>query len=521
MNKSILTAAALAAFTACQAPKGTQQVSKSPSNILDKEIVSKYMNTITPEDLKEHLMTFASDEFEGRETGERGQKVAADYLTKFYFEQGLAGPVAGVPNPYLQKFTLNSVQVNDYTVETKHHKGENFEDFVAYGNFNAEAIDTEYVFLGTGTEADFSTLSMEGKVAVILDASEGKRSDTRAKITLAKSKGAKAIMIVMGSDQEFASRAKFFRQYSAKPSLSFDDAKSSDFGILFSSPKGVKKLFGLGEDVSLAEVASSQEFKAANYVVEGKLGAKLNVGKVHTENVMAFMEGTDLKDEVVVISSHYDHVGINDGEVYNGADDDGSGTTGVLEIAEAFVTAAKEGYRPRRSVLFLNFTGEEKGLLGSEYYSDNPIIPLEKTIVDLNVDMIGRIDEAHKDNPNFIYIIGSDMLSSGLHQLHEEVAKEAVPNIELDYKYNDKNDPNRFYYRSDHYNFAKHNIPVIFYFNGTHEDYHQATDTPDKIAYEQQALRAKLIFATAWEIANRNEKPVVDKAPAESEAKQN
>jgi len=179
-------------------------------------------------------------------------------------------------------------------------------------------------------------------------------------------------------------------------------------------------------------------------------------------------------------------------------------------MVEAFAEAAKNGYRPRRSILFMTVTGEEKGLLGSSYYSDNPIFPLDKTVTNLNIDMVGRVDPDRADDPSYIYIIGSTMLSSDLHKISESVAGKFVSDLELDYKYNSKDDPQRFYYRSDHYNFAKHNIPIIFYFNGTHEDYHRPSDTPDKIEYELMEKRAKLVFVTAWEIANRDEAPVVD-----------
>ncbi len=236
-------------------------------------------------------------------------------------------------------------------------------------------------------------------------------------------------------------------------------------------------------------------------------------GKVKpTENVVAFIKGSEKPEEVLVISSHYDHVGMDDaGNIYNGADDDGSGTVGVLEIAEAFVQAQKDGFTPKRSILFLNVTGEEKGLVGSKFYTDEPIFPLENTVANLNIDMIGRIDPAHEGNDNYVYLIGSDKLSTDLHNLSEAVNKKYV-NMDLDYKYNDENDPNRFYYRSDHYNFAKNNIPIIFYFNGTHADYHKPTDTPDKIEYDLLAKRTQLVFLTAWEIANRDARLVVDKS---------
>ncbi len=231
-----------------------------------------------------------------------------------------------------------------------------------------------------------------------------------------------------------------------------------------------------------------------------------------SENVLAFIEGTEKPEEIIVISAHYDHVGIDQsGNIYNGADDDGSGTVSVLEIAEAFMKAKKDGLGPKRSILFLHVTGEEKGLYGSRYYTENPVFPLENTVTNLNIDMIGRIDKNHEseEKNNYIYLIGSDRLSTDLHNISEE-ANTKYTKLDLDYTYNAKNDPNRFYFRSDHYNFAKHNIPIIFYFNGVHEDYHKPTDTPDKIEYELMTKRAQLTFYTAWEVANRLERIVVD-----------
>ena len=230
-----------------------------------------------------------------------------------------------------------------------------------------------------------------------------------------------------------------------------------------------------------------------------------------SQNVLAFIKGSEKPDEIIVLSAHYDHVGIENGEVYNGADDDGSGTVALIEIAKAFQKAKKQGNGPKRSILFLHVTGEEIGLYGSRYYTENPLFPLSNTVVNLNVDMIGRIGSEKEGNDNYVYLIGSDKLSQELHDVSEEVNKRYT-NLELDYTYNDDNDPNRFYYRSDHYNFAKNDIPVIFYFNGTHKDYHKHTDTPDKIEYELLAKRSRLIFLTAWELANREERIKLDKS---------
>jgi hypothetical protein len=246
----------------------------------------------------------------------------------------------------------------------------------------------------------------------------------------------------------------------------------------------------------------------AEFMKRGFTSSKLN----DSENIWAFIEGTEKPKEIVVISAHYDHVGMKNGEVYNGADDDGSGTVAVLEIAKAFAEAKKAGHGPKRSILFLHVTGEELGLHGSRYYSENPLFPLDKTVVDINIDMIGRRDNLNKHDKegNYIYVIGSDRLSSELHTINEEVNNKFV-NLKLDYKYNDRNDPERIYFRSDHYNFAKKGIPSIFFFNGVHADYHKETDTAEKIEYDLLTRRAKLAFGLAWEIANREKRIVVDK----------
>ncbi len=241
------------------------------------------------------------------------------------------------------------------------------------------------------------------------------------------------------------------------------------------------------------------------------LNAIRNENLPDSENIWAYIEGSEKPNEVIVISAHYDHIGIKNGEIYNGADDDGSGTVALLEIAQAFSKAKKEGHGPKRSLLFLHVTGEEHGLLGSSYYSQNPLFPLANTITNINIDMIGRHDEFHNDSSNYVYIIGSDFLSTDLYTICENANKNYV-NLFLDYKFNAKTDPNRFYYRSDHYNFAKNGIPSVFLFTGVHADYHKATDEVDKIEFDALAKRTQLAFTIAWELANRENRPVVDKS---------
>jgi hypothetical protein len=240
------------------------------------------------------------------------------------------------------------------------------------------------------------------------------------------------------------------------------------------------------------------------------LNAKRDEGLADSENIWAFIEGSEKPTEIIVVSAHYDHVGVKDGDVYNGADDDGSGTVALLEIAEAFELAKKEGHGPKRSIIFLHVTGEEHGLHGSRFYSENPLFPLANTIADINIDMIGRRDEAHADSNNYVYLIGADRLSTDLHNICL-AANDKYTQLNLDFKYNDPMDPNHFYERSDHYNFAKNGVPSVFLFNGVHADYHKKSDTPDKIEYDALAKRAQLAFTIAWELANRKNRPVVDK----------
>ncbi|WP_333661144.1 M20/M25/M40 family metallo-hydrolase [Chishuiella changwenlii] len=282
-----------------------------------------------------------------------------------------------------------------------------------------------------------------------------------------------------------------------------------------------------GPEMEGRNAASAGEIKAGNYISNyykelGINGPNNNYFQLIPEgtfprvkgemrNVMGFIQGSEKPEEILVVSAHYDHEGIKNGKLYAGADDDGSGTVGVMEVARIFREAEKKGIRPKRSILFLHVSGEEKGLLGSKYYSDHPIFPLANTIADINIDMIGRIDYEHnKDTKDFLYVIGSNMLSTDLYNAVKKANQDL--GINLDYRYDDPNDPNRFYYRSDHYNFAKHNVPSVFFFNGVHDDYHQPGDTPDKIEYDLLKRRTQLTFNTAWILANAENRPVVDKA---------
>lgn len=319
-----------------------------------------------------------------------------------------------------------------------------------------------------------------------------------------------------------------FAQSDAKPVVVFTKYKNS---ISASDLKNHLTIVA-SDEMEGRETGSTGQKKAGKYLIEqykknginstkdtkdyyqkvpaAYMNAEDNENLPDSENILAFIKGTEKPDEIVVVSAHYDHVGIKRGEIYNGADDDGSGTVALLEIAQAFELAKKDGNGPKRSILFLHVTGEEHGLHGSRYYSEHPVFPLENTIADVNIDMIGRRDSNHKYSNNYIYLIGSDYLSTDLYNICEEANKKSV-NITLDYTFNDKNDPNRFYYRSDHYNFAKNGIPSVFLFNGVHADYHQKTDEVSKIEFDALCKRTQLAFSIVWELSNRENRPFVDK----------
>ena len=255
-----------------------------------------------------------------------------------------------------------------------------------------------------------------------------------------------------------------------------------------------------------AAEGTNNYFQEMTLKVDGKM--------VSTENVAAIIKGSEFPDEYIVLTSHLDHIGIEGGQINNGADDDGSGTVTMLEIAEALQIGLENGFSPKRSIVFLHVTGEEEGLLGSAYYTENPLYPLQQTIVNLNIDMIGRNDSLHDSDEDYLYLIGSDILSQDLHDISISINKR-YSNLDLDFRYNDpllkvyergRHYANRYYYRSDHYNFAKNDIPVIFYFSGTHDDYHLPTDTVEKINYPLLAKRARFIFHTLWELANREDR---------------
>tara|TARA_R110002074_G_scaffold115309_5_gene246136 strand:+ start:13764 stop:15329 length:1566 start_codon:yes stop_codon:yes gene_type:complete len=517
--KKALTLLVTLALSCNSSQKTVKEATSETVSDVASEIT--FAESITENELKEHLYTYASDEFEGRETGEPGQKMAIAYIKAEY--EKLKIPAAKANGDYFQEVPLeiSKLPIGKLSLEGKDFPiGEHVLTFSA-----ANTSSNEIVYVGFGIEdsnyTNYNGIDVAGKI-VLLKSGEPKNTDGTYKIS-----GTSETSIWSNMSESLTKRIQIAVDKGATGVLYYDTENFNRFKRRFESMKSnnngrmelvdnsVAEFYSLFIDQILAkEILSSIDTDDTSKILAKSLQLSFESSndKITSENVAAFIKGTEKPNEYLVISSHLDHIGISpNGEINNGADDDGSGTVALLEIAEAFKLAADAGKGPKRSILFLHVTGEEKGLLGSQYYTDmEPIVPLANTVANLNIDMIGRIDPNREGDRNYIYLIGSDKLSTELHDLSENVNKKFT-NMELDYTYNDENDPNRFYYRSDHYNFAKNNIPIIFYFNGTHDDYHRPSDTPDKINYDLLQNRARLIFYTAWEIANKEQKILVDK----------
>lgn len=492
--------------------------------------------TLEERQMKVHLSILASDGFEGRETGEPGQRRAAQYLEAYYASLGFEPCNNG---SFFQNVPLVNTQIRGGQMMVLEDTLQLVEDVLVYPGLDLTEWEAEDVtFVGYGIQSkqwnDYKKYK-GGGVVVFLDGEPNDGSGSslltkggeasewanglQRKREVAQNLGAEAVIVLL-EDEVYDVRKSRMKRWMLRKSTAIDrekDGEGTNLPTFFVRGSVANSWLVDSEANSLAEynqrvVEKKKPSKAVALAPKWSASIDQVKGSYTAANVMAFLEGEDpeLKNELVVITSHYDHVGITDGEVYNGADDDGSGTVTVMELARQFLELSKRGLRTRRSILFMNVVGEEKGLLGSEYYADHPVFPLENTVTNLNIDMIGRTDSEHSEDPRYVYLIGSDKLSSDLHNISEQ-CNESFTKLDLDYTFNAPDDPNRFYYRSDHYNFAKNNIPVIFYFTGVHEDYHKPGDDVDKIMFSKMAEIGKLVFHTAWEVANAEQRIVVDK----------
>ncbi len=466
--------------------------------------------TITPDDLKKHLFIVAGAEMQGRETASEGQRKAAAYIENQFKTLGL---LPGNKDNFQAGFPVYQDSLISSFIEVNGKRFEGTKDFlINLSQANTSTMmSSEVVFAGYGisdsTRNDYKDINVQGKIVLVMQSPTSSSGGNSVRIRTspfmimrdAQKNGAAAVLLVQSMVMRRGAPL-------IKGPLYQEAYKKSILPNTYMITEDVARAIMGAEFEAAKEAIKNGNPQPKTYQADVKLDFKKNVNELNSTNVIGYLEGSDKKDEYVFITAHYDHLGKRgDSVIYFGADDDGSGTVSILELAEAFVKAKAAGKGPRRSIVFMTVSGEEKGLWGSEYYSDHPLFPLDKTTVDLNIDMIGRTDPKRKgDSSNYVYVVGDDKLSSDLRPISEAMNKKYTK-LELDYKYNAPNDPERIYFRSDHYNFARKGVPIIFYFNGTHKDYHQPSDTPDKIDYKQMAKRAQLVFYTAWEMANRNE----------------
>ena len=498
-------------------------------------VAAQYASTIESKSLKEHVYVLASPEFEGRETGSEGIQKAAQYIADQFSSYGIE-PIPG-DGDFFQELAFTRIKWENIRMTVNGEPVEHIKDYLSVPQFFPTSIDSFHIesltFLGYGIDdpaySDYKGKNVVGQHLIVFsgepkdkngnyrvsgDTSPSSWSiDPVVKAERARIAGAASIWIIENNLKHLVAEAKKTVLTGGMIMGTPEQISASGIPHAFISADLSEKILGKKKskvNKLLKKIEKTGKTAHLNIPADIEWNILHQITSTPGVNVLGYIEGTDptLKDELVIVTAHYDHLGKRGSDIYYGADDNASGTGAILEIAQAMSQAKSKGDGPRRSVLCMLLTGEEKGLLGSQYYTEFPVFPLENTVADVNIDMIGRMDTRHT-SPNYTYVIGSDRLSTELHAINEQVNSQYT-HLELDYTYNADDDPNRFYYRSDHYNFAKHGIPAIFFFSGVHEDYHRPTDTADKVMYDKAETIAQLAFHTAWELANRDERIKVD-----------
>ena len=535
------------------AQTSTRQSTSTPATLDQPQLVKRYQQMITPDTLASRLNVLASDRFEGRETGTRGQKLAAQYLAAQYRKLGLVpkGNAKGAEaSGYFQPFTLYrrtpkatrlEVSTNGGGVTSSSFSAESSDDLSYFLSGDLRNSSGGVVFAGYGIADDSlgyndyaalqqKGISIDGKWVLILD--DEPLAEAEASLLPTKDhkpskwgsflfkRGAalaagKPLGFLVVTDTSPANKTTFAEEAAAASAnarrlggLSFSPHSPSPTAFGISAKLANKLLSGSGQTVEALKEQLNRSLKPNGFSVDNaKVSATVEVSSpVETENVLAFIEGSDpkLKDEVVVISAHYDHLGLNPNlkgdQIFNGAADDGSGVVACLALAQTFMRAKRDGLGPRRSILFANFSGEEKGILGSSFYAHKqPLISLERTVADINMDGVGGFDLKHPtQSKNYTYVVGAGNLSKQLIALNREVSKITGSTIEL---------TEHDYFPSDQYNFQTELVPFIYYSSGLTEHYHQVSDEPQTIDYNHLARVTQLIFATSWQVANQDAKP--------------
>ncbi|MCY7377012.1 MAG: M20/M25/M40 family metallo-hydrolase [Pyrinomonadaceae bacterium] len=517
----------------------------------------KAAETITADLLKDYLYYVASDEMEGRDTPSRGLDLTAKFIALNLKRWGFKP--AGDDGTFFQKIALRRdvVDAANASVEIGGQKFAYGEDFMRVSGSANGALSAPVVFAGNGwliksknlnpyqgidVKGKFIAVYGEGAITspqtlvplpagITMADLQGNRGDGWADVvTYARQNGAAGVIVLpskflqenWSTVRQLFGRTRTYVEKLAEPTTTVITAP-----VFIASTKFAEALFtGEAQNPLSGTAKNSFDLSAAKKL---DFNIALKPETIYTQNVVAIWEGGDakLKNEMVAVGAHYDHVGVNqnargEDKIFNGADDDGSGTVAVLTMAEAL---AKSPKRPKRSILLVWHTGEEKGLWGSEYFNKFPTVDIKNVVAQLNIDMIGRSKNPNNiipcDKPgkpcnedlsaaSEIYVIGSEMMSSKLGEVTKSI-NNAFLKLNYNYRYDDPKDKNRFFFRSDHFNYAVNGIPIVFWFDGVHEDYHGADDEPDRIDYNKMQSVARTIFLTMWELADLKERPKVDK----------
>ncbi|MBP8725368.1 MAG: M28 family peptidase [Saprospiraceae bacterium] len=483
---------------------------------------------IRAEEIMRHVYHLASDSLEGRELGSVGNARAGDYIARHFADRGLE-TLPGLDSGYFQGVRLRWMYWDKLQMKISGVAYKQLWDYLSIPSENAD-LDlrtSEVVFLGYGIDdqrySDYRGVDVRDKVILIYkgeprnksgrywitgtDSSSAWSVDLSRKVEAARSRGVRLVLVIEDRFKHFVDEKRSL-VISPQVFLGAEDTESiRGTNVAYLSSTTTAMLLGKSQRKVIAKrkkINRSGKPQHHVFAVEFEVQQKLRIRKESGRNVIGIVRGQLYPDEAVVLSAHYDHIGMRGKEVFNGADDNASGTASLMEIAGTVAEMAEKGVRPKRTLVFALMTGEEKGLLGSLYYVHNPLVPLNKTMANVNVDMIGRTDDKYGTDTQYVYVIGSDRISPDLHALNLDI-NQRYSRLRQDHSYNAEAEPNRFYYRSDHYNFAERGVPSIFFFSGVHEDYHRITDDPEKVRFGKTALIARHIFYLAWALANRVE----------------
>ncbi|HJU54742.1 MAG TPA: M20/M25/M40 family metallo-hydrolase [Pyrinomonadaceae bacterium] len=543
-----------AVYAQHQTSGGAAATAASTTQPSSLAVARRHADQITAAQLKDYLYFVASDEMEGRDTPSRGLDLTAKFLATNLSRWGLKP--AGDNGTFFQRIALQRVKLDaaDTSLDVNGRKFSFGDGILAQpiaGTASAPLVFVNHGWVVKAKNMDpYQGVDVKDKIVVVLggglpkgvtfaDLSNGKQGvDWITPDVYAETHGARGL-IAIPNKQLLANWDRLRQNFTSAGTVTVEKFKQPNEGAkipritisektLEALMQGEKQTAAVMLDRDQAEAIKAFDFSADKKV---SLAVATQTEQIFTQNVVAIAEGRDsvLKNEYVAVGAHYDHVGTGapggagrapslkgdmSDSIWNGADDDGSGTVALLAMAE---TLAKNP-PPKRSVLFVWHCAEEKGLWGSQYFVENPTVPLDKIVTQINLDMIGRSRPEGDTNPanaklagpNEIYVIGSKMMSTQLGELSENT-NHAYLNLKLNYLYDDPKDPNQFFYRSDHFNYAKHGIPIIFYFDGEHEDYHRPGDHPEKIDYQKMERVTRTVFVTLWELAERPTRPVVDK----------